>query len=247
MDTFTKQKAVVTGATRGIGRAVTEALLAQGAAVIGLYSGNEAAAEELTSACTAAAKERLQLHKVDVSNYQAVESFFRQVEQEFDTIDILVNNAGIRRDAALAMMRREDWNQVIDVNLTGGYNMTKFAVHLMMKQKYGRIIFITSPMGHLGFAGQSNYAASKAGQVGLMKSLSKEVAKRKITVNCISPGFIGTDFLTDLAEEQVKAYKKMVPVRRFGTPEEVADAVLFLAGKNAAYINGSVLEVTGGL
>ncbi len=136
MDTFTKQKAVVTGATRGIGRAVTEALLAQGAAVIGLYSGNEAAAEELTSACTAAAKERLQLHKVDVSNYQAVESFFRQVEQECDTIDVLVNNAGIRRDAALAMMRREDWNQVIDVNLTGGYNMTKFAVHLMMKQKW---------------------------------------------------------------------------------------------------------------
>ena len=245
VNTFTEQKAVVTGATRGIGRAITEDLLAQGATVIGLYSGNEKTAEEFAATCPA--PERLRLHKVDVSDYQTVEGFFQKVEEEFDTIDILINNAGIRRDAALAMMRQEDWNRVIDVNLTGGYNMTKFAVQLMMKQKYGRIIFITSPMGHLGFAGQANYSASKAGQVGMMKSLSKEVAKRKITVNCVSPGFIGTDFLDGLSDEQVKAYKKMVPARRFGTPEEVADAVLFLAGKNAAYINGSVLEVTGGL
>lgn len=245
MNTFTEQKAVVTGATRGIGRAITEALLAQGATVIGLYSGNTEAAEEFTAHCSA--RERLRLHQVDVSDYQAAEGFFQQVEQEFETIDILVNNAGIRRDAALAMMSRQDWNQVIDVNLTGGYTMSKFAVQLMMKQKYGRIIFITSPMGHLGFAGQANYSASKAGQIGMMKSLSKEVAKRKITVNCVSPGFISTDFLDGLSDEQVKAYKKMVPARRFGTPEEVADAVLFLAGKNAAYINGSVLEVTGGL
>ncbi|WP_339136347.1 MAG: 3-oxoacyl-ACP reductase FabG [Candidatus Electrothrix sp. GW3-4] len=245
MNTFTEQKAVVTGATRGIGRAIAEALLAKGATVIGLYSGNEQAAEELTSNCPT--PERLHLHKVDVSDYQAVAIFFQQVEEQFDTIDILVNNAGIRRDAALAMMHQKDWNQVIAVNLTGGYNMTKFAVPLMMKQKYGRIIFITSPMGQLGFAGQANYSASKAGQVGMMKSLSKEVAKRKITANCVSPGFIGTDFLNGLSEAQVKAYKKMVPARRFGTPEEVANAVLFLAGKDAAYINGSVLEVTGGL
>lgn len=136
---------------------------------------------------------------------------------------------------------------MIDVNLTGGYNMSKFAVQLMMKQKYGRIIFITSPMGKLGFAGQANYATSKAGQVGMMKSLSKEVAKRRITVNAVSPGFITTDFLQDLTDSQVKEYKKMVPARRFGTPKEVADAVIFLAGKKAAYINGSVLEVTGGL
>ena len=245
MNTFTEQKAVVTGATRGIGRAVTEALLAKGATVIGLYSGNTEAAEEFTANCSA--PERLRLHQVDVSDYQAVADFFQQVEQEFETIDILINNAGIRRDAVLAMMPRDDWNQVIDINLTGGYNMSKFAVQLMIKRKYGRIIFITSPMGRLGFAGQANYAASKAGQIGMMKSLSKEVAKRKITVNCVSPGFIGTDFLTGLSDEQVKAYKKLVPARRLGTPEEVADAVLFLAGKNAAYINGSVLEVTGGL
>lgn len=246
MDDFTGQKAIVTGATRGIGCAVAEALLAAGATVIGVYGGNEAAAEDFAASCGAAA-DRLQLHKLDVSDYHAVESFYREIEEEFDTIDILVNNAGIRRDGVLAMMKEEDWRRVIDVNLTGGYTMAKFAVRLMMKQKYGRIVFITSPMGRLGFAGQANYAASKAGQVGLMKSLSKEVAKRRITVNAVSPGFIGTDFLKDLSEPQVKEYKKMVPVRRFGTPEEVADAVLFLAGKNAAYINGSVLEITGGL
>jgi len=246
MKDFSGQKAIITGATRGIGRAIAEALLAGGATVIGVYGGDEAAAGEFAASCGAAA-ERLQLHKLDVSDYQAVQDFFARVEEQFDTIDILVNNAGIRRDTVLAMMKEDDWRRVIDVNLTGGYNMAKFAVLLMMKQKYGRIIFITSPMGHLGFAGQANYAASKAGQVGLMKSLSKEVAKRKITVNCVSPGFIGTDFLQDLSEARVKEYKKMVRVRRFGTPQEVADAVLFLAGKKAAYINGSVLEVTGGL
>ena len=127
----------------------------------------------------------------------------------------------------LPMMKEEDWRRVIDVNLTGGYNTCKFAVPLMMKQKYGRILFVTSPMGHLGFAGQANYSASKAGQVGLMKSLSKEVAKRKITVNCVSPGFIATELIDDLPEAQVKEYKKMVPANRFGSPVEVAEAALF--------------------
>ncbi|MDD2465331.1 MAG: SDR family oxidoreductase, partial [Desulfobulbus sp.] len=128
-----------------------------------------------------------------------------------------------------------------------GYTTCKFAVPLMMKQKFGRILFVTSPMGHLGFAGQANYSASKAGQVGLMKSLSKEVAKRKITVNCVSPGFIATELIDDLPETQVKEYKKMVPANRFGTPAEVAEAALFLLSDRAAYINGAVLEITGGL
>ncbi len=246
MNDFTDQKAIVTGATRGIGRAVTEALLARCATVIGIYGGNDAAAEEFKKSCGDAAA-RLHLDKLDVSDYQAVQNFYQNVEEKFDTIDILVNSAGIRRDGVLAMMKEEDWRRVIDVNLTGGYIMSKFAVQLMMKQKYGRIVCITSPMGHLGFAGQANYAASKAGQVGMMKSLSREVARRKITVNCVSPGFIDTDFLDGLTEAQIKEYKKMVPARRFGRPDEVADAVLFLAGKNAAYITGSVLEITGGL
>jgi 3-oxoacyl-[acyl-carrier protein] reductase len=237
---------VVTGATRGIGKATSEALLARGATVVGLYGGNQEAAEAFAGECSHYGS-RLRLQQVDVSDYQAAAGFFAALEAEFDTLDMLVNCAGIRRDGVLAMMKEEDWRRVLDVNLTGGYIMAKFAVPLMMKQKFGRIVFITSPMGHLGFAGQSNYAASKAGQIGLMKSLSKEVAKREITVNCVSPGFIDTDFIGDLPVAQVKEYKKMVPAGRFGTPAEVAEAVLFLLGDRAAYINGAVLEITGGL
>ena len=243
---FEGKKAVVTGATRGIGRAITEALLMHGATVVGLYGGNQQAAEAFAAACGQYGN-RLRLHQLDVSDYQSVAAFFSELELSFDTLDILVNNAGIRRDAVLAMMKEQDWRRVLDVNLTGGYIMSKCALPLMLKQKYGRILFITSPMGHLGFAGQSNYAASKAGQIGLMKSLSKEVAKRKITVNSVSPGFISTDFIDDLSEVQKKEYKKMVPAGRFGTPAEVAEAVLFLLSDRAAYINGAVLEITGGL
>lgn len=246
MTDFSGRKAIVTGATRGIGAAITRALLAEGATVIGLYGSDPDAARRFQEEC-APQSDRLILHQCDVSSYEAVEALYGSIEKEFDTIDILVNNAGIRRDGILAMMPEEDWRKVIDVNLTGGYNMAKFGVLLMLKQKYGRIIFITSPMAHMGFAGQANYAASKAGQIGLMKSLSKETARRKITVNCVSPGFIDTELLSDLPEEQVKAYKKMVPARRFGTPEEVAEAVLFLAGPKASYVTGSVLEVTGGI
>ncbi|MHB8788913.1 MAG: 3-oxoacyl-ACP reductase FabG [Desulfobulbaceae bacterium] len=246
MTDFSGQKAVVTGATRGIGRAIALALLEGGATVIGVYGGDSEAAEKFRAEC-ASFGDRLHLHRCDVSDYPAVESFYEQVEQRFDTIDILVNNAGIRRDGVLAMMPEEDWRRVLDVNLTGGYVMSKFAVQLMLKQRYGRIIFITSPMARLGFAGQANYAASKAGQIGMMRSLSKETAKRNITVNCVSPGFIDTDLLSDLPEAQAKEYKNLVPLRRFGTPEEVAAAVLFLAGRSASYITGAVLEVTGGV
>ncbi|MCL2457515.1 MAG: 3-oxoacyl-ACP reductase FabG [Desulfobulbus sp.] len=243
---FEGKKAVVTGATRGIGRAITEALLERGATVAGIYGGNQEAAEGMAGD-NSRYGERLRLVLLDVADYAAAAAFYAGLEAEWDTLDILVNNAGIRRDAVLAMMREEAWRRVLDVNLTGGFNMAKLALPLMLKQKYGRIVFITSPMGHLGFAGQANYAASKAGQIGLMKSLSKEVAKRRITVNSVSPGFIATELLDDLSEVQVKEYRKMVPANRFGAPAEVAEAVLFLAGDRAAYINGAVLEVTGGL
>ena len=246
MTDFADQTIVITGATRGIGKAIATAFLDQGSIVIGIYAGNQATANVFLDECQQYAG-RLQLHQCDVSDYRAVEKLYAEIEAEFDTIDVLINNAGIRRDSVLAMMKEEEWRQVIDVNLTGGYTMSKFAVQLMMKQKYGRIIFITSPMSHMGFAGQANYAASKAGQIGMMKSLSKETAKRKITVNCVSPGFIATELIGDLSKEQKKAYTKMVPAKRFGTPEEVADAVLFLSSKKAGYINGAVLEITGGL
>lgn len=246
MAEFTGQKVIVTGATRGLGRAISLAFLQAGATVVGVYGGNAKTAEDFRQECMAYG-DLLQLYQCDVSDYQAVEQLYGRIEQEFETIDILVNNAGIRRDSVLAMMKEDDWRRVIDVNLTGSYIMAKFAVQLMMKQKYGRIIFITSPMAHMGFAGQANYAASKAGQIGMMKSLSKETAKRKITINCVSPGFIATELIDDLSPEQLAEYKNMVPMRRFGTPDEVAEAVLFLAGPKASYINGAVLDVNGGL
>jgi len=242
---FTGQNVIVTGATRGIGRAITEGFLAAGATVIGTYGSNDDAARQFRDEIDAA--DRLQLHSCDVADHLAVEVFYRLVEERYGTIDVLVSNAGIRRDAVTAMMRQDDWQRVIDVNLTGSFNMAKQAVLLMLKKKYGRIIFITSPMAHLGFAGQANYSASKAGQIGMMRSLSKETAKRKITVNCVSPGFIDTELLDDLDETMLKEYKKIVPMRRFGSPSEVADAVMFLASDKASYITGSVLDVNGGL
>ena len=250
MAQFQGQKAVITGATRGIGKAIAKAFLEAGATVIGVYGSNHEAAESFRQewqASDAYRQDTLHLYNCDVSDEAAVAQLFVNIEQQFDTIDILVNNAGIRRDAVTAMMKFEDWQRVIDVNLTGTFNMSKQAVLLMMKRKYGRIIHITSPMAHMGFAGQANYAASKAGQIGMMRSLAKETAKRKITVNCISPGFIDTELLDGLSEEQVSQYKKMVPMKRFGRPEEVAATVLFLASPQASYISGAVLEVTGGL
>ena len=246
MTDFSGRKAVISGATKGIGRAIAQAFLDKGATVIGLYGSDTKGAEKFLEECRDSG-DRLQLHQCDVSDYTSVEDVFAGIEQQYDTIDILVNNAGIRRDGMLALMSEEDWRRVIDVNLTGGYTMSKFGVQLMLKQRYGRIIFITSPMAHMGFAGQANYSAAKAGQIGMMKSLSKETAKRNITVNCVSPGFIDTDLISDLPEEKVKAYKKLVPAKRFGTPEEVSEAVLFLAGPGASYVTGSVLEVTGGI
>ena len=159
----------------------------------------------------------------------------------------MVNNAGIRKDAVLAMMRESEWHDVLNVNLNGIFYMCKFAVMSLMQKRYGRIINITSPSGKFGFEGQSNYAAAKAGLVALTKSVSKEVARRGITVNCVSPGFIETDLIQDLPEELRKSYVGRVPLKRFGTPEEVAACVLFLASREASYVTGSTLEVTGGL
>ena len=241
---FQDQHVVVTGGTRGIGRAVSQAFLREGAIVHAVYRGNDAAAEALV-ADAGDAGERVHLAKFDIADHDAAAAFWESLG---DTpVDVLIANAGIRRDAVLAMMSPEDWNAVITTNLTGSYTMSKFAVQNMMRQRYGRIIFTTSPAGRFGFEGQGNYGASKAGQVGLMRSLCKEVAKRKITVNCVSPGFIETELIDDLSEELVKAYKKTIPARRFGTTDEIASAVLYLASKEAGYITGSTLEVTGGL
>jgi 3-oxoacyl-[acyl-carrier protein] reductase len=246
MQNFLNQIVVVTGATRGIGRAVALTFLKAGATVLGIYHSNRHAAEQLLKE-SGELEERLHLSQCDVSDEHQVSSFFAEVEERYSAIDVLVNCAGIRKDAVVAMMNSNDWKSVLDINLTGTFLMTKQAVLLMMKNKYGRIINITSPVAHLGFAGQANYAASKAGQIGMTRSLAKETAKKKITVNCVSPGFIDTDFIQGLPKEKLDHYKNMVPMRRFGTVAEVADAVLFLAGKSASYITGAVLDINGGL
>ncbi len=244
---FKEQTALVTGGTRGIGRAIAEKFLSAGAAVIATYAGNEEAAAAFKLA-NAAHESRLTVKRCESQHYDQAEALYKELEKSHPKgIDILVNNSGIRKDAVLAMMKAEDWNAVVGVNLTGTFNMSKFAVLSMMRKRYGRIINITSPCGEFGFAGQANYAASKAGQVGLTRSLSKEVGTRGITVNCVSPGFIGTDLIKDLSEDLREKYVAQVPLKKFGTPEDVAACVLFLASKEASYITGSVLEVTGGL
>ncbi|MEM9803358.1 MAG: 3-oxoacyl-ACP reductase FabG [Planctomycetota bacterium] len=241
---FEDQHVIVTGGTRGIGRAVSLAFLREGAVVHATYRGDEAAAEELVEAA-GDARERVRLARFDVADHDAVRAFWEGLDDA--AVDVLIANSGIRRDSLLATMSPEDWSAVIDTNLTGAYTMSKFAVQNMMRQRYGRIVFTTSPAGRFGFEGQGNYSASKAGQVGLMRSLCKEVAKRKITVNCVSPGFIATDLIDDLPEDLVASYKKSVPARRFGTTDEVAAAVLFLASREASYVTGATLDVTGGL
>lgn len=244
MKRFEGQNVIVTGGTRGIGKGISEAFLKEGANVLATYGGNKAGADAFLEEF-ADYKDQITLSCFDVSNYNEVEKFFDELP--FDKLDVLVNNAGIRKDNVVGMMPSDDWQKVIDINLTGTFNMSKLAVMKMMRSRYGRIVNITSPCSHFGFAGQANYAASKAGQIGLTRSLSKEVAKRGITVNCVSPGFIGTELIADLPEELVKTYKGQVPMKRFGEVGEVAECVLFLAGSGASYVTGTVLEVTGGL
>jgi 3-oxoacyl-[acyl-carrier protein] reductase len=241
---FTGWNIIVTGGTRGIGAAATAAFLNAGANVKAIYGGNDQAAAEFK---TQWADYPLETIKLDVSDYEAVEKFFSEFDKNNEQLHVLVNCAGIRRDAIVGMMAQSDWERVIAINLTGSFNMSKFAVQKMMQNRFGRIISLTSPSGKMGFAGQANYAASKAGQVALTKSLSKEVARRGITVNCVSPGFIETDLIADLDASLVKEYKAQVPMKRFGKPAEVADAIVYLASNEAAYVNGTVLEVTGGL
>jgi 3-oxoacyl-[acyl-carrier protein] reductase len=243
---FEGQSVVVTGGTRGLGRAITLAFLEAGARVHATYQANEAAAQALAAGC--GAPERLALHRFDVADAEAVESFWAQMEaREPEGIQVLVANAGIRRDAVVGMMRAEDWRRVIDTNLTGSFLMCKLAVHNMMQRRYGRIVLVTSPAAHVGFPGQASYSASKAGQIGLMRSLAREVARRRITVNCVSPGFLDTDLIGDLDEEVRARHKASIPMGRFGDPAEVAHAVLFLASRGASYVHGATLEVTGGL
>lgn len=239
---FQGQHVIVTGGTRGIGAGIVEAFLNEGATVIATYAGNTQAAEAFKAKH---ADKPLSIARFDVSDDKAVEAFF--ADYKFPSLEVLINNSGIRRDGIIASMSTQDWDSVIDTNLKGTYLMTKNAVLLMMKSRYGRIVNMSSIGGKLGLPGQANYAASKAGQIALSLATAKEVAKRNITVNNVCPGFIETELIADLPEEQVKEYKNQVPMRRFGKVEEVAAAVLFLASKEASYITGASLDIAGGL
>jgi len=241
---FKGQTAIVTGGIRGIGKSTVESFLRAGARVI--IASNEAATEQFKQD-TSEFADKIDIQICDVSKYEEVEKFFEYIDKKYEGFEILVNSAGIRKDAVLAMMRESEWHDVLNVNLSGIFYMCKFAVMSLMRKRYGRIISITSPSGKYGFEGQANYAASKAGLVALTKSLSKEVARRGITVNCVSPGFIATDLIRDLPDELRDSYVAQIPLKRFGEPEEVAACVLFLASKEASYITGSTLEITGGL
>ena len=243
---FKGQTVIVTGGTRGIGKCIAESFLKAGARLIVTYSSNEAAAAKFKQENGQYA-ENIDVQKCDVAKYKEVENFFEYLDKKYEGFEILVNNAGIRKDAVLAMMKESEWRDVLEVNLSGVFYMCKFAVMSLMRKRYGRIINITSPSGKYGFEGQANYAASKAGLIALTKTLSKEVARRGITVNCVSPGFIATELIDDLPKELRDSYIAQVPLKRFGKPEEVAVCVLFLASKEASYVNGATLEVTGGL
>jgi len=241
---FQNYTVIVTGGTRGIGRSITEAFLKYGSTVIATYSTDKQNAENFLKKHSCSSLEIVQF---DISDHNQVESFFNDFDKNYDKLDVLINNAGIRKDSVIGLMSYEDWQKVIDTNLTGTYSMSKLGIMRMIPNRFGRIITITSPSGKLGFLGQANYAATKAGQVAFTKTLSKEIGRYNITANCISPGFIETDFIADLTEEQKKNYRKQIPLKRFGKPEEISPATVFLASTEASYINGTVLEITGGI
>ncbi|OGN97464.1 MAG: beta-ketoacyl-ACP reductase [Chloroflexi bacterium RBG_13_51_36] len=246
MHDFEGQTVIVTGGTRGIGKAIAESFLQAGARVIVTYSTNEAATAQFRQDNSQFAQ-NIDIQKLDVSKYEDVEGFFRYIDTKYGSFEVLVNNAGIRKDSVLAMMKESDWHDVLNVNLTGIFYMCKFAVRNLMRKRYGRIVNISSVMERYAFEGQANYAAAKAGLSALTKSLAKEVATRGITVNCVSPGFIATELIRDLPDKLRDTYLDRIPMKRFGNTEEVAACVLFLASKEASYVTGSILEVSGGL
>ncbi|MGB5961258.1 MAG: 3-oxoacyl-[acyl-carrier-protein] reductase [Coleofasciculaceae cyanobacterium] len=236
--------AIITGASRGIGKAVAFALAAEGANVVVNYASSSTAAEQVVAEICEAGGKAIAI-QADVSKLEQVDALINGTLEKFGRVDILVNNAGITRDALLLRMKPEDWQAVIDLNLTGVFLCTRAVSKVMLKQKSGRIISITSVAGQMGNPGQANYSAAKAGVIGFTKTVAKELASRGITVNAIAPGFIATDMTNNLKSDDILKY---IPLGRYGQPEEIAGMARFLAADDAAaYITGQVFNVDGGM
>ena len=246
MMNFSGKTAVVTGGSRGLGRAVCLEVAAGGANVVLCYAGNEAAANETVAACEALGARAVAV-RCDVADSAQVKTLMDTALQTFGRIDILVNNAGITRDGLLMMMKEDDFDAVIDTNLKGAFLCMKAVARQMMKQRYGRIVNLSSVVGLRGNAGQVNYAASKAGIIGMTKSLAKELASRGVTVNAVAPGFMETDMTAAMPEAAKTATLAAIPMDRMGTAEDVAKTVAFLASEEAGYITGQVIAVDGGM
>ena len=246
MMNFSGKTAVVTGGSRGLGRAVCLELAAGGANVVLCYAGNEAAANETVAACEALGARAVAV-RCDVADSAQVKTLMDTALQTFGRIDILVNNAGITRDGLLMMMKETDFDAVINTNLKGAFLCMKAVARQMIKQRYGRIVNLSSVVGLRGNAGQVNYAASKAGIIGMTKSLAKELASRGVTVNAVAPGFMETDMTAAMPEAAKTATLAAIPMGRMGAAEDVAKTVAFLASEEAGYITGQVIAVDGGM
>lgn len=243
---LTGKIALVTGGSRGIGRAICQRLAAMGARVYVNYVANPAAADE-TQALIRSAGFQAETVRFDVADGEQVQESVKMIADDAGSLDILVNNAGITRDGLLARMKESDWDQVLDTNLKGAFLCGKAASRLMMKKRWGRIVNITSVIGFAGNAGQINYAAAKAGLVGLTKSMAREFASRNITVNGVAPGYIVTDMTNLLSDEIQEKVRAEIPLASLGTPEDVAGAVAYLVGEDSRYVTGQVLHVNGGM
>ncbi|CUP77631.1 3-oxoacyl-[acyl-carrier-protein] reductase [Clostridium baratii] len=238
--------AIVTGASRGIGRAIAKKLASLGANIVLNYRSNDEEALKVKDELISYGVDVF-LYKCDISDFNAVEEMIKASKEKFGKVDIMINNAGITKDTLLLRMKEEDFDKVIEVNLKGVFNCLKAITPVMIRQKCGKIVNLSSVVGLVGNAGQVNYSASKAGVIGMTKSLAKEVGSRGITVNAVAPGFIDTDMTEVLGEKFKEEAKKSIPLKRLGKPEDVAGAVAYLVGNEASYITGQVLNVDGGM